>query len=70
MLYVIFIVVIGGLGTIAGTIAGTLAFFLLREPLAARRLWAYVARRFGLCFFPSSAAFAAKVRSPHGICAS
>jgi hypothetical protein len=33
-------------------------------------LWAYVARRFGLRFFPSRAAFATEVRSPHGICAS
>ena len=31
---VIFIVVIGGIGTIAGALAGTLVFFLLREPLA------------------------------------
>ena len=33
-------------------------------------LWAYVARRFGLRFVPSSAALATEVRSPHGICAS
>jgi branched-chain amino acid transport system permease protein len=37
--YVIFIVVIGGIGTIEGPIVGTLAFFLLRETLATYGTW-------------------------------
>ena len=37
--HVIFIVVIGGIGTIEGPIVGTLVFFLLRELLAAYGTW-------------------------------
>jgi branched-chain amino acid transport system permease protein len=37
--YVIFIVVIGGIGTIEGPIVGTLIFFLLRELLAGYGAW-------------------------------
>jgi branched-chain amino acid transport system permease protein len=37
--FVIFIVVIGGIGTIEGPIAGTLLFFLLRELLADYGAW-------------------------------
>jgi branched-chain amino acid transport system permease protein len=37
--YVIFIVVIGGIGTIEGPIVGTLLFFLLREMLAGLGAW-------------------------------
>jgi branched-chain amino acid transport system permease protein len=37
--YTIFIVVIGGLGTLEGPIVGTLVFFLLREALAAYGAW-------------------------------
>ena len=36
---VIFIVVIGGIGTIEGPIIGTIVFFLLREPLAEFGSW-------------------------------
>lgn len=36
---VIFIVVIGGIGTIEGPIIGTIVFFLLREPLAQFGTW-------------------------------
>lgn len=36
---VIFIVVIGGIGTIEGPIIGTIIFFLLREPLAQYGTW-------------------------------
>lgn len=36
---VIFIVVIGGIGTIEGPIIGTIVFFLLREPLAQYGSW-------------------------------
>lgn len=36
---VIFIVVIGGIGTIEGPILGTIVFFLLREPLAQFGSW-------------------------------
>jgi branched-chain amino acid transport system permease protein len=37
--YLIFIVVIGGIGTIEGPIVGTLLFFLLRELLADYGAW-------------------------------
>ena len=37
--YTIFIVVIGGLGTVEGPIAGTLLFFLLREALSDFGAW-------------------------------
>ena len=37
--YVIYIVVIGGIGTIEGPIIGTLLFFLLRETLASFGAW-------------------------------
>jgi branched-chain amino acid transport system permease protein len=37
--YLIFIVVIGGIGTIEGPIVGTLLFFLLRELLADHGAW-------------------------------
>ena len=36
---VIFIVVIGGIGTIEGPIIGTLIYFLLREPLSDYGSW-------------------------------
>ena len=36
---IIFIVVIGGIGSIEGPIVGTLIFFLLREPLAPYGTW-------------------------------
>jgi len=41
--YVIFIVVIGGIGTIEGPILGTLLFFALRETLAALGSWYLIA---------------------------
>jgi branched-chain amino acid transport system permease protein len=41
--YVIFIVVIGGIGTIEGPIVGTLLFFLLRETLAQFGAWYLIA---------------------------
>jgi len=41
--YVIFIVVIGGIGTIEGPIAGTLVFFALREGLADYGAWYLIA---------------------------
>jgi branched-chain amino acid transport system permease protein len=37
--YTVFIVVIGGLGTLEGPIVGTLVFFLLREALADHGAW-------------------------------
>jgi branched-chain amino acid transport system permease protein len=37
--FVIFIVVIGGIGTIEGPVMGTILFFLLRETLAAHGTW-------------------------------
>jgi branched-chain amino acid transport system permease protein len=41
--YVIFIVVIGGIGTIEGPIVGTLLFFLLRETLSEFGAWYLIA---------------------------
>jgi len=41
--YVIFIVVIGGIGTIEGPIVGTILFFLLRETLAGFGAWYLIA---------------------------
>jgi branched-chain amino acid transport system permease protein len=41
--YVIFIVVIGGIGTIEGPIVGTLIFFLLRETLSSFGAWYLIA---------------------------
>ena len=41
--YVIFIVVIGGIGTIEGPIVGTLLYFLLRETLAEYGAWYLIA---------------------------
>jgi branched-chain amino acid transport system permease protein len=41
--YVIFIVVIGGIGTIEGPIIGTILFFLLRETLADFGAWYLIA---------------------------
>jgi branched-chain amino acid transport system permease protein len=41
--YVIFIVVIGGIGTIEGPIVGTLLFFALRETLATFGTWYLIA---------------------------
>ena len=41
--YVIFIVVIGGIGTIEGPIVGTLLFFLLRETLSSFGAWYLIA---------------------------
>ena len=41
--YVIFIVVIGGIGTIEGPIIGTLLFFLLRETLSQFGAWYLIA---------------------------
>jgi branched-chain amino acid transport system permease protein len=41
--YVIFIVVIGGIGTIEGPIIGTILFFLLRETLADFGSWYLIA---------------------------
>ena len=41
--YVIFIVVIGGIGTIEGPIIGTLLFFLLRETLSEFGAWYLIA---------------------------
>jgi len=41
--YVIFIVVIGGIGTIEGPIVGTLLFFVLRETLSSYGSWYLIA---------------------------
>jgi branched-chain amino acid transport system permease protein len=41
--YVIFIVVIGGIGTIEGPIVGTLLFFVLREAFASYGTWYLIA---------------------------
>jgi branched-chain amino acid transport system permease protein len=41
--YVIFIVVIGGIGTIEGPIIGTILFFVLRETLAGFGAWYLIA---------------------------
>jgi branched-chain amino acid transport system permease protein len=41
--FIIFIVVIGGIGTLEGPIVGTLLFFALRELLADRGAWYLIA---------------------------
>ena len=57
--YTIFIVVIGGLGTLEGPIVGTLVFFLLRETLADYGAW-YMILLGGL-------AVVAMLRFPQGV---
>ena len=41
-IYVIFIVVIGGIGSLEGPIIGTVVFFLLREYLAGFGVWYFI----------------------------
>jgi branched-chain amino acid transport system permease protein len=55
----IFIVVIGGLGTVEGPIVGTLVFFLLREQLADYGAWYMIVL--------GSLAVAAMMRFPQGL---
>ena len=57
--YTIFIVVIGGLGTLEGPIVGTLVFFLLREQLADYGAWYMIVL--------GSLAVAAMMRFPQGL---
>jgi branched-chain amino acid transport system permease protein len=57
--YTIFIVVIGGLGTVEGPIVGTLVFFLLREQLADYGAWYMIVL--------GSLAVAAMMRFPQGL---
>jgi branched-chain amino acid transport system permease protein len=57
--YVIFIVIIGGIGTIEGPIAGTLLFFLLRETLAEHGTWYLIAL--------GALAVGAMMLAPHGL---
>jgi branched-chain amino acid transport system permease protein len=57
--YTIFIVVIGGLGTLEGPIVGTLVFFLLREQLADYGAWYMIVL--------GTLAVAAMMRFPQGL---
>lgn len=57
--YTIFIVVIGGLGTLEGPIVGTLVFFVLREQLADYGAWYMIVL--------GSLAVAAMMRFPQGL---
>ena len=57
--YTIFIVVIGGLGTVEGPIVGTLVFFVLREQLADYGAWYMIVL--------GSLAVAAMMRFPQGL---
>jgi branched-chain amino acid transport system permease protein len=57
--YTIFIVVIGGLGTLEGPIVGTLVFFLLRELLSDYGAWYMIVL--------GSLAVAAMMRYPQGL---
>ncbi len=56
---VIFIVVIGGIGTIEGPIIGTVIYFMLREPLAGLGSWYLI--------FLGGIAVVIMIKSPQGI---
>ena len=55
----IFIVVIGGIGSIEGPIIGTIIFFLLREPLADFGTW--------YLMLLGAIAVVIMLKAPHGI---